>query len=203
MHLNKKANKPLLEEQVFIEQLKNGHERAYSELISKFEQKVFSTCMSFVPNVADAENIAQDVFVEVFNSIHKFKGDSKLSTWIYRITTNKCLEFIRKKKTKKRFGFLQALFSEDFSIDNTNYHTELNHPGVLMEQQELSETVYKAISLLPEQQSLVFTLHKLDGKSYKEISEILEKSINSVESLMHRAKQNLKQTLEHYYKNNY
>lgn len=59
-----------------------------------------------MPNTEDAEDIAQEVFVEVFNAIHKFKGQSKLSTWIYKVTTNKCLEFIRKKNTKKRFAFL-------------------------------------------------------------------------------------------------
>ena len=94
-------------ESEFIKQLINKSQLAYSSLLDDFQQKVFATCISFVPNTEDAEDIAQEVFVEVFNSIHKFKGDSKLSTWIYRITTNKCLEFIRKKNTKKRFAFLK------------------------------------------------------------------------------------------------
>ncbi|WP_370003895.1 RNA polymerase sigma factor, partial [Winogradskyella sp.] len=88
----------------FIIELQQKSTAAYSKLVDDFQQKVFGTCLSFVPNVEDAEDIAQDVFIEVFNSISKFKGESKLSTWIYRITTNKCLEFIRKKKTKKRFA---------------------------------------------------------------------------------------------------
>ncbi|WP_375237927.1 RNA polymerase sigma factor [Aurantibacter sp.] len=187
----------------FIEALILKSPKAYSKLLDDYQQKVFSTCISFVPNTEDAEDIAQDVFIEVFNSIHKFKGNSKLSTWIYRITTNKCLEFIRKHKTKKRFGFLQSLFSEDFSIDKTNYHTDIKHPGIVLEQKETSATIFKAINTLPEQQRLVFTLHKIDGKSYKEISEIIEKSINSVESLMHRAKHNLKQKLDYFYKNEF
>ncbi|MBU2938576.1 RNA polymerase sigma factor [Lacinutrix sp. C3R15] len=190
-----------MEEQGFINDLKAGKQFAYAKLIDLFQQKVFATCISFVPNKEDAEDIAQDVFVEVFNSIHKFKGNSKLSTWIYRITTNKCLEFIRKKNTKKRFAFLQSLTGNDFEIDKTNYFTEINHPGIVLEQKETSKTLFLAINQLPEAQRLVFTLNKIDDKSYKEISEITEKSISSIESLLFRAKKNLQKSLEHFYKN--
>ena len=185
----------------FIEQLKNQTREAYSKLLDDFQQKVFATCISFVPNREDAEDIAQDVFVEVFRSIKKFKGDSSLSTWIYRITTNKCLEFIRKRNTTKRFAFFQSLAGSDFDIDRTNFFTEMNHPGVILENKEKSETLFLAINNLPEAQRVAFTLNKLDGKSYQEVSAIIEKSLSSVESLLFRAKKNLQKTLENYYKN--
>ncbi|MFC0605036.1 RNA polymerase sigma factor [Winogradskyella pulchriflava] len=190
-----------MEDKNFIQALKDKDTSAYSRLLDDFQQKVFSTCISFVPNKEDAEDIAQEVFVEVFNSINKFKGDSKLSTWIYRITTNKCLEFIRKKNTKKRFAFLQSITGNAIPIDKTDYFTEMNHPGILLENKELNATLFKAISSLPESQSVVFTLHKIDGKSYQEISEITQKSLSSVESIMFRAKKNLQNILENYYKN--
>lgn len=185
----------------FIEQLKNQTREAYSKLLDDFQQKVFATCISFVPNREDAEDIAQDVFVEVFRSIKKFKGDSSLSTWIYRITTNKCLEFIRKQNTTKRFAFFQSLAGSDFDIDRTNFFTEMNHPGVILENKEKSETLFLAINNLPEAQRVAFTLNKVDGKSYREVSAIIEKSLSSVESLLFRAKKNLQKTLENYYKN--
>ncbi|WP_418636524.1 RNA polymerase sigma factor [Winogradskyella sp.] len=185
----------------FIEQLKQKSTIAYSRLVDDFQQKVFATCISFVPNKEDAEDIAQDVFVEVYNAIDKFKGDSKLSTWIYRITTNKCLEFIRKKNTKKRFAFLQSITGNVIPMDKTDYFTEMNHPGILLENKELTATLFKAISRLPESQSVVFTLHKIDGKSYQEVAEITKRSLSSVESVMFRAKKNLKGLLENYYKN--
>ena len=185
----------------FVQQLKNQTRASYSILLDDYQQKVFATCISFVPNREDAEDLAQEVFVEVFNSIHKFKGNSKLSTWIYRITTNKCLEFIRKKNTKKRFAFLQSLTGNDFEIDKTNYFTEINHPGIVLEQKETSETLFFAINQLPEAQRIIFTLNKIDDKSYKEISEITDKSISSIESLLFRAKKNLQISLEHFYKN--
>lgn len=190
-----------MEEEFFLRQLKSGNQNAYSSLIEKYEQKVFATCISFVPNKEDAEDIAQEVFLEVFNSINKFKGNSKLSTWIYRITTNKCLEFIRKRKTKKRFGFMQSMLGNEIPFDKTSYFTEFNHPGILLENKEKSEILFHAINKLPQVQRLVFTLHKIDGKSYNEISEIVEKSVSSVESLMFRAKKNLQKLLENYYKN--
>ncbi|MEF3078808.1 RNA polymerase sigma factor [Winogradskyella poriferorum] len=190
-----------MEEEKIIEQLKERNTAVFSQLINDYQQKVFGTCISFVPNKEDAEDLVQEVFLEVFNSISKFKGNSKLSTWIYRITTNKCLEFIRKRNTKKRSGFLKPLFSEEFSIDKTNYFTEFNHPGFLLENKELNETLFKAINSLPESQASVFTLHKIDGKSYQEIAEITDKSVSSVESLMFRAKKNLQQLLYDYYKN--
>ncbi|WP_344713521.1 RNA polymerase sigma factor [Winogradskyella damuponensis] len=185
----------------FIEQLKQKSTIAYSRLVDDFQQKVFATCISFVPNKEDAEDIAQDVFVEVYNAIDKFKGDSRLSTWIYRITTNKCLEFIRKKNTKKRFAFLQSITGNAIPMDKTDYFTEMNHPGILLENKELTATLFKAISRLPESQSVVFTLHKIDGKSYQEVAEITKRSLSSVESVMFRAKKNLKGLLENYYKN--
>ena len=81
-----------MNEQNFINQLQAGTDTAFSRLLDDYQQKVFGTCISFIPNKEDAEDVAQEVFLEVFKSISKFKGDSKLSTWIYKITTNKCLE---------------------------------------------------------------------------------------------------------------
>jgi RNA polymerase sigma-70 factor (ECF subfamily) len=190
-----------LEEQEFISQLKQGEQAAFVILIKAYQQKVFSTCISFVPNNEDAEDIAQEVFLEVFKSVSNFKGDAKLSTWIFKIATNKCLEFIRKKQTKKRFAFMQTIFSNEISRDKTSYFTEFNHPGVLLENKEKATIIFKAIHTLPESQRVVFTLAKIDGKSYQEIVEITGKSLSSVESVMFRAKKGLQEKLENFYKN--
>lgn len=190
----------LLEEDYFIKDLIDGSQKAYSQLLDEYQQKVFSTCISFVPNKEDAEDIAQDVFVEVFNSVSKFKGDSKLSTWIYRISVNKSLEFIRKKNTKKRFGFMQSLLGNDLPIDRSSYFTEFNHPGIQLENKEKNEILFAAINKLPEAQRIVYTLNKIEDMSYKEVSEITKKSISSIESLLFRAKKNLQGLLHDYYK---
>ena len=189
-----------LEEQNFIQALQEGTNHAYGQLLDEYQRKVFSTCISFVPNQEDAEDIAQEVFIEVFNSISKFKGDSKLSTWIYRISINKSLEFIRKKNTKKRFGFMQSLFGNDIPIDRSSYFTEFNHPGVQLENKEKNEILFAAIHKLPDAQRVVYTLNKIDDLSYQEVAEITQKSISSIESLLFRAKKNLQDLLYVYYK---
>ncbi|WP_350292156.1 RNA polymerase sigma factor [uncultured Croceitalea sp.] len=190
----------LLEEQNFIAALRKGSSQAYGQLLDEYQQKVFGTCISFVPNKEDAEDIAQEVFVEIFNSIGKFKEESKLSTWIYRVSVNKSLEFIRKKNTKKRFGFMQSLLGNDLPIDRSSYFTEFNHPGIQLENKEKSKILFAAINKLPETQRIVYTLNKIEDLSYKEVSEITEKSISSIESLLFRAKENLRELLYDYYK---
>lgn len=189
-----------MNEQNFITQLQAGKEAAFNQLLEDYQQKVFGTCISFIPNNEDAEDVAQEVFLEVFKSISKFKGNSKLSTWIYRIATNKCIEFIRRKNTKKRFAFMQAILGNEIPIDKTSYFTEVNHPGILLENKEKSAIIFKAINTLPENQRVIFTLAKIDGKSYQEIVEITGKSLSSVESIMFRAKKNLQQRLKNFYK---
>ncbi|WP_396590502.1 RNA polymerase sigma factor [Allomuricauda sp. R78024] len=190
-----------MEDKQFLADLREQKQSAYSRLLDDYQSKVFNTCLSFVPNKEDAEDIAQEVFVEVYNSIKKFKGDSKLSTWIYRISVNKSLEFIRKKSTKKRFGFMQSITGGNIPVDKSSYFTEFNHPGIQLENKEKSELLFNAINKLPEAQKVVFTLHKVDGMSYKEVSEVTEKSVSSIESLLFRAKKNLQKILTEYYKN--
>lgn len=190
-----------MNEQELVEQLKKGSESAFQQLLEMYQQKVFGTCLSFVPNREDAEDIAQEVFLEVYKSIQKFKGNSKVSTWIYKISTNKCLEFIRKKNTKKRFAFLQSIAGNEIPLDKTNFYTEFNHPGVLLENKEKIAIIYKAINTLPENQRIIFTFAKLDGKSYQEIVDITGKSLSSVESILFRAKKNLKEKLAYFYEN--
>ena len=183
----------------FISDLKEGKPFAYNQLLNEYQQKVFHTCLSFVASKEDAEDVAQEVFLEVFKSICKFKGDSKVSTWIYRIATNKSLEFLRKKNAKKRFAFFSTTLGNEIPLDKTVYFSDFNHPGFLIENKEKGAILFSAIQQLPEQQRIVFTLHKVDGKSHHEITEIVNKSLSSVESLMHRAKKNLQEKLKNYY----
>ncbi|MDA9339437.1 RNA polymerase sigma factor [Polaribacter sp.] len=191
-----------MREEEFIKKLVDGNQAAFGQLLDDYQQKVFGTCISFIPNKEDAEDVAQEVFLEVFKSISKFKADAKLSTWIYKITTNKCLEFIRKKKTKKRFAFMQTILGDDLPLEMTPYFVEVNHPGIILENKEKTILIFKAINTLPESQKIIFTLAKIDGKSYQEIVEITGRSLSSVESVLFRAKKNLQKKLENFYKNN-
>jgi RNA polymerase sigma-70 factor (ECF subfamily) len=160
---------------------------------------VFNTALGIVQHSEDAEDVAQEVFVQVYESIHSFKGESKFSTWLYRITITKSMDHIRKKKRKKRFAFIQSLFG----LNNEVLHDppDFYHPGVKMDNKERSAILFKAIEKLPENQKIAFTLHKVEGLSYQEVSQIMDATVSSVESLLHRAKNNLKKNLEDYYRN--
>jgi len=191
-----------LTENQLIAALQTGAESAFRTLVETYQNRVFNTCLGLLQNESDAEETAQDVFIEVHRSIGKFRGESKLSTWLYRIATTKSLELIRKNKRQKRFAFLQSLTGSGKDSSSLN-QASFVHPGVLMEQKENAEALFEAISQLPETQKVAFTLHKIEGLPYQQVSEVMETSVSSVESLMFRAKKSLKQSLEHYYKNNF
>lgn len=183
-----------MQELELIQQLKQGNEAAFKIFVETHQDRVFNTALGIVQNAADAEDVAQEVFIQAYRSIGSFKGESKLSTWLYRIATTRSLDLLRSKKSKKRHGFLQRLFNDqgELQYDPPDFH----HPGVALEQKENAAKLFKAIAKLPENQKAAFTLHKLEGISYQEISEVLQTTISSVEMLMYRAKQNLKKMLE-------
>ena len=186
------------DDHILVRDLKNREEDAFRYLVDQYQDKVYNTCISFVKNPDDADDLSQEVFIEVYNSIHKFKEESKLSTWIYRISVNKSLQYLRKMKRKKRFGFLIGIGDEGKLNDPAKL--DFNHPGIMAENKEKAAILFQAIEKLPENQRIAFTLHKLEDLSYDQISEIMQKSLSSIESLMHRAKVNLKKELYHYYK---
>lgn len=190
-----------MEELTLISELKSGNESAYALLVSQLGGKVYHTCLSLLQNAEDAKDVSQEVFVSVYQSIQQFKGESKLSTWVYRIAVTKSLEHIRLKNRKKRFAFVQRfLFHED--DDKSNEPGHFLHPGVQLENKERAGILFKALEQLPENQKTAFVLHKMEDLSYSEISEIMNVSLSSVESLMFRAKQNLRKLLGEYYEKN-
>jgi RNA polymerase sigma factor, sigma-70 family len=183
-----------LNETELIQGLRKGDESAFKFLVDTYQDLVFNTAIGIVQNAEDAEDVAQEVFIQVYRSIHSFKGESKLSTWLYRITTSRSLDHLRSKKSKKRFGYLQRLFGD--SNEPLMELPDFHHPGVALDKKENAARLFRAISKLPENQKTAFTLHKLEDLSYQEVSEVMRISVSAVESLMHRAKQNLRKILE-------
>lgn len=179
--------------QYFIQKLQEGNENTWRELVDTLKNKMYKTAFSFVANYDDAEDIVQEVFIEAHKNINNFRADSSISTWIYRITVNKSLNFLKKNKIT-----IQSSLVSESEIENNNYSQKTQTPSSILQQKETRKLIYKAISDLPKRQAMVFVMHKIDGRTYKEISEILEISISSVESLMHRAKKSLQKKLGRY-----
>lgn len=183
-----------------IQKLTKGDEKAFRLLVDKYQELVVNTCFSLVHNTQDAEDIAQDVFIEVFRSVHKFRGNSKLSSWLYRIAVNRSLNFIRDNKRRRWFrSFDDSDRSEKDRLEHKS--SGMNEiPDTAMENKQRAAVLHEAIDALPKNQRVAFTLSKYEDLSYKEISEVMEVSVSSVESLIHRAKKNLQKNLVACYK---
>jgi RNA polymerase sigma factor (sigma-70 family) len=186
-----------LEESELIAGLVKSDEDSFKFLVDLYKNKVYNTCIGLVQNKNDAEDLTQEVFVEIFLSINQFKRKSKLSTWIYRIAVMKSLDLLRRRKRKKRFAFITSLFGEKGEIihDSVNFF----HPGVIAENKELSSILFSTVSKLPASQNIAFILNKVEGLSYNEISEVMNISVSAVESVLFRAKKNLQKKLQKYY----
>jgi RNA polymerase sigma factor (sigma-70 family) len=186
-----------LNEIELISRLKAGDAIAFRVLVETRQSLVFNTVIGFLQNAEDAEDVTQDVFVKIFESIPQFKGESALSTWVYRVAVTTALEFLRRKKRKKRFGFLSPILGEN--NEPTLELPDFNHPGVTLDNREKSAMLFKAIRELPENQQTAFVLNKVEGLSYQEVAEVMKTSLSAVESLLHRAKTNLKELLKNFY----
>ena len=190
----------VLNEWNLIERLKKGDEAAFKEIVESSQGLVYNTALGIVQNPEDAEDVAQEAFVQLYESIRSFKGESKLSTWLYRITVSKAMDHLRKKKRKKRFAYVQSLFGAN---DQLIYDPpDFVHPGVSLDNKEKAKELFKAIDQLPPKQKIAFTLNRIEGLNYQEISEIMKLTVASVESLLHRARKNLRKNLETYYLQN-
>lgn len=185
-----------------IKKLIEGDNTAFRWIVEQYQSLVYNTCMGFVHDSAIADDLSQEVFVEVFESIHKFRGDSKLTTWLYRISVNKSLNYIRSQKKHSVLKRLDNLFGADNTQQKDtipNYKSP--NPQEVIEQNETGSAVYLAIDKLPENQRIAFVLHKMEDLSYKKISQVMDISLGAVESLIHRAKKNLQKSLLKTYQN--
>jgi RNA polymerase sigma-70 factor, ECF subfamily len=167
----------------------------FEEIYHQNKNLVFNLALQYVQNQEDAQEITQDVFVAVHHAMGDFKGNSSLATWIYRITINKSLDFLKGKQRKKRFSFLSSLFYSDSTEIKYDVAT-FDHPGVLLENKEAIAEIFKYINALPDAQKTALILAKIEQKPQAEVAEIMELSVKAVEGLLQRAKNNLSKKLK-------
>ncbi|MEJ7609882.1 MAG: RNA polymerase sigma factor [Ferruginibacter sp.] len=180
-------------ESELIIRLREGNEEAFRELVTTYRDPVYNTVLSIVQQREDAQDIAQDVFIIVFRSVQHFAGNSTLSTWIYRIAVNSSLDHLRRKKRRKRFGFILQLFGDE--NEQVPVEGDFNHPGVQLEQKENAAILFLAVKQLPKNQQVAFLLNKTEGLSYSEVGDIMGISEAATDGLLQRAKQNLRKML--------
>lgn len=176
-----------------------GEISAFEQLLKKYKESVINIAYRFIQDRAEAEDIAQDVFLRVYYSAKRYKPVSKFSTWIYKITKNVCLNRLRAQKRFRTVFLDTPVSSDEGEIIQETPNSKPNHPLENLEKMELKHVVKEAIDSLPPNQRMAIILQKYEGLSYKEISEIIGCSISAVDSLLQRAKQSLKKKLASYF----
>ncbi|WP_138991226.1 RNA polymerase sigma factor [Larkinella sp. C7] len=182
-----------------IQGIREGNETDFRRFYEQTKNRVYNLVLGYVRNREDAEEIMQDVFLEVFLSSHTFKGDASVTTWLYRIAVNKSLDFLKHRKRQKRFAFFTSLFDTQ-SGEVLHQPTDFFHPGIALENQENAARLFRAIDTLPDKQKTAYLLTKVEGLSNIETAAILTTSVGAVESLLQRATENLKKQLARVYK---
>jgi len=186
-----------MDNQTLIKQLNEGNAKAFEAFVLEFQGLVYNTCYSFLNHREDAEDVAQDVFVYAFKSINSFRGESSLSTWLYKLSMNKSLDFIRAKKRQKRgSGLLNSMDNEEMSRLNVS---DTNQPHAQLEEEEKRQILHAAIDRLPDRQKRAIILSRFEGLSQEQVAEVMETSVSSVESLLVRGKKKLKELLSDYF----
>ncbi|MEO1434539.1 MAG: RNA polymerase sigma factor [Bacteroidota bacterium] len=171
-----------------IQLLQQGNHQAFRQLVDQYKDLLLNTCYRFVHHREDAEDLTQEVFIEVHRSIHHFRGDSSLKTWLYRIAVTKSLDYLRKQKKRKT----QELSDEQLNRLEANHLTDHDNERLSIRLKALKE----AITHLNDNQRTAFTLNKYEGLTALEIADIMNLKKSGVDALIHRAKAKIRKELE-------
>lgn len=185
-----------------IRLIKQGNREQFRVLVERYQAMVFRTCMGFLHNHQDAEDLTQEVFIKAYQSIDAFKGDSAFSTWLYRIAVNASLNKVRANTKNFLFQRLDTLLGSGKNQELSITFHDSENPEDILVKEEHRQCVQKALDSLPENQRTAIVLSKYDELSQKEIADIMNTTEGAVESLIQRAKTNLREKLFANLKNN-
>ena len=183
-------------EEELINAIIKGNLEAYERLIGQYEKKIYTLCLHLLKDPEEAYDAAQEVCIKIWKQLSTFKGQAKLSTWIYRMTTNQCLDILRKNKRK---GQEISLFLDEETGEEeklTDQAAVWQDMSSHMEQKELGEILKQGIGELKEDYQAVIVLRDIEERSYEEIANILELSLGTVKSRLSRARSTLRKILE-------
>ena len=183
----------MIDEKELVLRAKQGDLKAYEEIISLYEKKVFSTIYYMVKNENEIEDIAQEVFIKIYRNLKNFKEESSLYTWIYRITINVCFDALKKRKNVVYLD--EKIETEDGEIGLT-LKDDSKKPDEIVEENDLKEILEKCIRKLPEDQRIMIVLRDIKGFTYMEIAEMLKMNLGTVKSRISRARSALKEILD-------
>lgn len=187
-----------VDENKLVNKAVKGDNSAFEALMEKHMGIIYNIALRMAANQDDAEDMTQEIMIKIFRSLGSFKGNSKFSTWIYRVAVNTCLDELKKKKNKKYLS-LDAEISGDDGENQIEIKDDSPSPEKLAEQNELRDMVAAAVKLLSDEHRAVIVLRDIRGMSYSEIAGILGCSDGTVKSRISRARAQLKMILEKEY----
>lgn len=175
-------------EKKIIEKVLGGDANAFEDLVLKYEKTVYNLALRMVGDRDDASDMTQEAFIKAYGSLSSFRGDSKFSVWIYRITTNVCLDFLRSKSRKQQVSLTVSDDDEDAQLD-------IPDPKADPEQQLIKkismQSVEEGLKTLPDKQRQILVMRELGGMSYAEIGKALSIEEGTVKSRIFRARKRL------------
>ena len=191
-----------MEESEIIKQIQQGNRNSYKILVERYQAMVFRTCLGFLHQKDDADDLTQEIFVQAFQSLSSFKGNSSFSTWIYRIAINASLNKVRQPSKRNLFQRLDGLFNPEKNNADILSGIVTDNPENILINEEHRNWVQNALNSLPENQRIAIVLSKYDDLPQKEIAEIMNTTEGAVEALIQRAKSNLREKLSSFSKKN-
>jgi RNA polymerase sigma-70 factor (ECF subfamily) len=181
--VSSKSQMTISNDQIIINQILEGDSHAFTKLVDSYKDLVFTLALRMLKNRDEAEEVSQDTFIKVFKSLTKFKGDSKFSTWIYKVAYNTCLDRLKKNKRKQ----------SEVAIDEfTEHHIKtIDNALDKMEQDERNKAIKNCLELLPHEDSFLLTLYYFEDQSLDEISKITGLTANNVKVKLFRSRKKL------------
>lgn len=175
-------------EKKIIEKVLGGDANAFEELVLKYEKTVYNLALRMVGDRDDASDMTQEAFIKAYGSLSSFRGDSKFSVWIYRITTNVCLDFLRSKSRKQQVSLTVSDDDEDAQLDIPDPKAD---PEQQLMQKMSMQSVEEGLKTLPDKQRQILVMRELGGMSYAEIGAALSLEEGTVKSRIFRARKRL------------
>ncbi len=183
-----------MDEKTLIQQLKNGDEQAFNELVEQYSKKLYYLCLKMLQNESDAEDTVQIIFLKAYTNISRFEEKSSISTWLYRIGVNVCTDVLRKRKKEVKASLYSVNSDEEEYVLEIPDEKEDVEKSVL--QKERKEALYRAINSLKPKQKQFIVLREIENLSYEEIAEIMKLNVGTVKSGINRARKALLEKLQ-------
>lgn len=179
-------------DEILIRKSKNGDLEAFELLVRRYQNKVYTVAYRFLGNHADASDLAQEVFLRLYQALPRFRGESSLMTWLYRVTANACRDEIRRQQ-RHHVVSLDGEAGSNYIYAISQAPGRSPSPEEVVEQKEFNEVVQQCLSDLSGEHRLVLVMREVQGMSYEEISDVLNCSLGTVKSRLSRARQAFKE----------